>query len=363
MRSDPADSAHVLPLGRTYFSEGLRWCAHCATGISFQIHAAQCSITLIGDPDAPRADQEPYRARIAIYVNEHCVQDLWIRETKQVVPVFAFDAPQTATVRIVKRSEASVSIFAIGDILSDADAAIRPSEASDRRIEFIGDSITCGYGVDDPGCSTQFLTRYENAEHAFACLTAKALCADCSLVAGSGYGVLSGFTEDDTIHAQGTLPPFYERFGFPRSYPTLFSPADIPWTFHTWQPDVIVINLGTNDDSYCKGDPARERLFQARYRSFLQTVRRCNPSASIFCMLGVMKHQIYPALERAVSEYREESGDQRIFCRQFPLQKKKNGYGSNWHPSAKTHQETAKLLTAWIRTQMDWNEPTKKGSG
>ena len=66
-------------------------------------------------------------------------------------------------------------------------------------IEFIGDSITCGYGIDTACEANTFSTTNENVNKAFSYLTAAALGADASFVSYSGHGLISGYTGNPDI--------------------------------------------------------------------------------------------------------------------------------------------------------------------
>ena len=56
------------------------------------------------------------------------------------------------------------------------------AEWPERAIEFIGDSITCGYGVDDEVAEHHFATGTEDTTRAYALRTARKLGVDYSLV-------------------------------------------------------------------------------------------------------------------------------------------------------------------------------------
>lgn len=77
-------------------------------------------------------------------------------------------------------------------------------------MEFIGDSITCGYGVDDEVAEHQFKTATEDVTRAYAYKTARMLNADYSMFSASGYGIITGYTEGDVKLEDQRLPQFYE---------------------------------------------------------------------------------------------------------------------------------------------------------
>lgn len=87
---------------------------------------------------------------------------------------------------------------------------------------------------------------------------------------------------------------------------------DIPWDFTEKQPDIIVINLGTNDDSYCQETEWKQEEYRDKYAEFLLDVRAKNPGAEIFCVLGLMGARLYPRVCEACRMYREKRGMKRF---------------------------------------------------
>lgn len=91
---------------------------------------------------------------------------------------------------------------------------------------------------------------------------------------------------------------------------------DRKWDFVSERkPDIIVINLGTNDDSYVQQDETKRQAFLKAYVSFLEKVH---------------------SLKYAV---RLTSQDPEI-----------NGYGADYHPSPVSHEIAACELSEFIRS-------------
>ena len=136
-------------------------------------------------------------------------------------------------------------------------ALMEPPAGPGKLIEVIGDSISVGYGTlgttNDAEC---FAT--ESHWDAFPSYAARALGAEVSTIGASGRGVFRNYGGDMT----DTMPKVYDR--------TLLSSATPAWPFQI-QPQVVVINLGTNDISNNKGDPGTP--FRDAYTGLLQNVR------------------------------------------------------------------------------------------
>ncbi|MDR1669224.1 MAG: GDSL-type esterase/lipase family protein [Oscillospiraceae bacterium] len=331
-----AGADNVKALGRTVFTDGVLWCAHSATGAEFSVSGASVSVTLLGD----NASGSDNRARIAILVDGERVIDEMLDAREKTYTVFEGEEARDAVVTVLKLSESAMSTVGIKAI--DVTGTISPTPQKETLIEFIGDSITCGYGVDDEDRNHHFSTSTEDVTKAYAYLTAAELGADYSMVSFSGYGVISGYTSAGVLNDTQALPQYYDKLGF--SYGDGFPAAATAWDFTARQPDVIVVNLGTNDDSYCGGNKDREAEYTAGYAAFLKQIRALNPDARIVCALGIMGDRLYPAMEQAVAGYTAETGDANVETLKLPVQKESDGYAADWHPTFATHTKSAAVL-------------------
>lgn len=344
-----ASPENVKNLGRTYFNEDKLYCALSGTGAEFSFTGTKCSITVTGDANALNPSSADNHARVGIYVNGQRVIDDMVDQLPEVYEVFESDTPQDVTVSVVKLSESPMSTIAIGDIKVTG-TPIKPTANKDLLIEFIGDSITCGYGVDDPDKDHNFSTKTEDVTKAYAYRTAEALGADYSMVSFSGYGIISGYTNNGKKVTAQTVPQYYTKLGFSWSPNGSFTPANIDWDFSKRQPDLIVVNLGTNDDSYTQSDPEKQQEYSTAYVEFLKTIRANNPDAKILCTLGIMGDRLFDSVQLAVDNYSAETGDTNISAMKFDPQNAADGYSADWHPSITTHEKAAAKLTEEIKS-------------
>ena len=352
---------HVKLIGRTHMHNDTRWLALSGSGIEFSFYGKKAEITIVGDQIAASGINE---ARIAIEVNGQRVVDELLTEKMKTYSIFANGTKGIAnqsqdkkvTVRVIKLSEAAMSTVGIADIKVDAVNGIEATPARIRKIEFIGDSITCGYGVDASHAESPFTTGTEDVTKAFAYLTAQKLEADYSMVSYSGYGIISGYSENDQKLTTHILPHYYDKVAKSEGhFNETVNPLTIPWNFNEFTPDLIVINLGTNDDSYTKDHPERQADYEHHYSLFLKQVRANNHHAKILCTLGIMGDRLFPFVERAVASYTKETGDTNIDTMKFEVQLPEDGFGADWHPSTTTHLKAANKLTKHIQHLMDWN--------
>ncbi|MCH5192695.1 MAG: GDSL family lipase [Oscillospiraceae bacterium] len=348
-RQFTANENTVKLLGRTYFADEKLYCALSGTGAEFTFTGTKCTVTIDGDSNSGNPTASDNYARMGIYVNGERVIDDMVDKTQEVYDVFESDTPEDVTVSVVKLSESPMSTIAISGITVTG-TDIKPTPNKDLFIEFIGDSITCGYGVDDPDPNNHFVTATEDVTKAYAYKTAKALDADYSMVSFSGYGIISGYTNGDKKEAGQIVPKYYTKLGFSWANNGSFSPAKVDWDFSKRQPDLIVVNLGTNDDSYTKNKTERKEEYQAGYVEFLKTIREKNPDARILCTLGIMGDNLFEYVQLAADTYSKETGDTNISAMRFVPQLAEDGYAADWHPSPVTHDKASEKLAEEIRS-------------
>lgn len=342
---------NVRFIGRVMPLENTLWMALSGTGIEFSVTGRSASVTFVADSTWSGVAEN--QARVAVYVDGERTEDVMLNQPEVTVTAFSRDTEETHVVRVIKLSESPMSTCGISKI--DTDGVICPTEQKEKFIEFIGDSITCGYGVDDEDRDHHFATGTEDVTKAYAYKTAQALDADYSMVSFSGYGIVSGYTGTGEKMGHQLVPEYYEKFGF--SYGTYkgeYKPQNMSWDFTMRKPDLVVINLGTNDNSYVLGKDDRREEYISGYVKFLKTVRTCNPRAMILCTIGIMGTDLCPAVEKTVARYQRETGDENVCSMRFVEQLPEDGLAADWHPTETTHTKAAKKLTEEIKNVMGW---------
>ncbi len=227
----------------------------------------------------------------------------------------------------------------LGFIPSEGGRMLPPPPPSERRIEFVGDSITCGYGNEASCAEEGYKAHQENNYLAFGSVAARELGADHISIAWGGRGMYRNYDCDTT----NTLPELYVR--------TLPKQPDILWDFASWIPHAVVINLGTNDFAHPGLDT---EAFVQTYLKFVRFVRSNYSEAHIFCCSGPMDHRTKDCILRVVGEM-NDSGDKKVYFVEIPLMNgKTEGVGGHWHPSVRTHLRVGKQLAHEIRERLGW---------
>lgn len=337
----------VKLLGRTHMLNDTLWFSFSGTGVEFNFRGKRCSFVLCSDSIY---NEETHQARFAVYVNDVLVADDVMDCAEKEVCAIKNDEDTEAVIRLVKLSESSDSTMGIKDIVCEEGASMSPTESKDLKIEFIGDSITCGYGVDGT-LEDVYSTHNENVTKAYAYLTAQSLHADYSMVSFSGHGIISGYTDNGEKVSHQLVPTYYTKLG--NSYGVFadnIAPKDIEWDFSEFQPDIVVINLGTNDTSYARDNEERCMEYVLEYCKFLGTVREKNPKAAILCVLGLMGQELCDCVEETVRRFKEETGEKSIYALKLSAQSPENGVVVDYHPTYTSHRQAADEVVAFIKS-------------
>lgn len=239
-----------------------------------------------------------------------------------------------------KRTEARVGEIVLLGVEADGRLLAPAPAAAERRIEIVGDSISTGYGNEGPGPLCTFDARQQNGYLTYGAIAARALGAEHTTIAWSG----------KTLYEMRQL--------FPRALPER---EDSVWDTSRFQPQLVVVNLGTNN--FANLDPG-EKKFVELYVAMIAKVREAYPSAFVVAALGPMLTDNYPEGRKSLTQARkymktamkkiEANGDRKVAMLEFPEQTVADGLGCGFHPSVKTHKLMAARLTAFTRERLGW---------
>ncbi|PAP75995.1 AGE family epimerase/isomerase [Rubrivirga marina] len=236
-------------------------------------------------------------------------------------------------------------------LISFEGAEILPADPlPERRIEFIGDSITAGYGVDPEPVACGAGTWYDptHAWQAYGPRLARRLGAQWMLSAVSGMGMHRNWNSLTPV-----MPDVYD--GLYLEYAT-DNPA---WDVDQYRPDLVVVALGTNDFSAGDGETPRPALdgeaFVSDYVGFVERVRQQNAEAPILLLNSPVfegeQRELLAESLREVAARRAAAGDDAISTFSFV-----GRYvdGCDGHPGKAGQQAMADELEPVLRTLTGW---------
>ena len=317
---------NVKIIGRYYQNNNITWLVQSGSALEFYISGKSSNLDIVGDSNIYL--EPDLRPRYSIYIDDKLFFNSTMNELEFNIVLFKEEKEKSHKIKIMLLSEAIYGGIGIKKIniysSNEMEKPIKPVENKKLLIEFIGDSITCGHGIESKDVSEPFKTTTENFSKSYAYLTSQLLDADYIVIAYSGHGIIFGYSPDISEES-ALLPPFYTKISRNKEYPG-------EWDYDKYKYDIIIINLGTNDNGYINSEPEkRSNEFIQEYANFLSLVREKNPDSYILCTVGTMigVKLVYPLIEKAIKLI----GDNKIYCFESPKQEKDDGYGSNYHPS------------------------------
>ncbi|MBW8749752.1 MAG: GDSL family lipase, partial [Acidobacteria bacterium] len=244
-------------------------------------------------------------------------------------------------VRVAVATESQAAPDTFGGFSTLADAKPVALKARKHQIEFIGDSHTVGYGniSTTRDCTTDDVWKTTDNTLAFGPLMAERYDADYQINAISGHGIVRNYDG-----SPGDPVPVAYPFVL-LSHGTLYQDAG-------WQPQIIVIALGTNDFTTAlhAGEKwtTRDELhadYEATYVKFLKDLRARNPKAYFIVWATDMANGEIATEEQKVVDLVKADGETRI---SFMLMNGLQMTGCHYHPSAGDDQTIAKALQAFV---------------
>lgn len=240
------------------------------------------------------------------------------------------------TLLICKNTEANIGFLEFVGILCKK--LVKPSPKPSRKIELIGNSITCGTGSDQSvmPCGKGIWEDQHNAYLSYGAVTARSLKAQYHLSSVSGIGLLHSCCNMDII-----MPQVFDKVSMRNNA--------VEWNFNNYQPDVVTICLGQNDGVQ---DAA---LFCNKYISFIKQLRGYYPKAQLLLLSSPMADASLAAFMKssltAVKKKINDEGDKKVNTYFFS---KQYYHGCDGHPDLEEHRQIAAELTAAIKAIMKW---------
>ncbi len=244
--------------------------------------------------------------------------------------------PGEHTVELHRRTEGSFGPTVVSEVMLEGELLAPPPVT--RRMELVGDSITAGYGNEGVSpCG--FSAETENHYMTYGAIASRALGAELHTIAWSGKGVIYNYGDD----VNQPLPELYDR--------TVASEG-AAWGF-AWQPDVVAVNLGTND--FSTGNDPSQALFVDSYVAFLAHLREVYPDALLLVLqptlFGAEADTVQGYLEEVVAQ-RQASGDPDVGYADVNVEW--IGSGCDGHPTVATHEGMAGRLAEELQSRLGW---------
>ena len=250
-------------------------------------------------------------------------------------------------VRLTRRSEFyDTGLFSISDITNDSIGMGSYTGIKlpfkDRKILFLGDSITAGFGVGGDTKDCPNTPALHSPAESYAMLTADMFGAEPQLVAISGRGVVHNWDANPA-----PVMPAQIDFALPDES------EGAAWDHSKFMPDVVVTLLGTNDWSVI--NPGQER-FRKGYRDMLSGLRERFPKAHIVTIGGpLLGGEQGAAIRDGIDWAMANLDDANISTLDLTLYNGPLKWSCNSHPGRNSMRKMANELSAHISSIKGWS--------
>ena len=315
------DEEYINIYGRSYIEDGKLNLDHCANGVELAIIGSSLSVDITSTVDNSYLrvyvdnDAEGNRMKIAKGTNTYTVAENLTNGYHKI--------------RLVKATEMLHSSWDISNFVAPSFATL--PEKSDLKIEIIGDSITAG-NANLGSSGDEWSVDNSDSAKTYAYFAAQQLNADYSIVAMSGICVKAYHWVKNT-----NMATLY----------TYVSNTNTTTYDYSFKPDVIVLNLGTNDANYMtKPEGANYgSQFPNDYRAYLSYLREKNPNAYIICLYGMMGKNL--AVDANIQAIVDSSNDAKLVYNPFEFEP--NTLGGAYHPSLSAQKTWGESLANYIQ--------------
>ena len=243
---------------------------------------------------------------------------------------------------IQKRTEAGCGTTTVHAFMTDG-RFVQAAPMKERQIEFIGDSYTCGYGVDALSRRDPFTDETENASRTYASIVSRYFDADYMAIAHSGRGICRNAGSNIPWEV---MPDLYEY--------TIDRDSTTRWSVEQseFRPDITVIYLGTNDfSSYMMPDFNK---FRKGYMRMLAEVKaNYGEDHPILCVASKVSDYQFVYVRNVVNN----CGLKNVhYLGYFPSQHlgTDEDLGAGWHPNYNGQQKIAYSIIPYIATITGW---------
>jgi len=251
----------------------------------------------------------------------------------------------THEIEIFKRTEEMFGKTQFFGFVLDNGATLVPI-VNDRAklFEFIGNSITCGYGNEGVNGGT-FGPTTENHYMTYASITSRNFNARHLAVCKSGIGIYRNW-DGPAAGNQDNMTNYYTR---------VFLYDENPKYSFSDRPDLVCIDLGTNDFSTTGGDSAK---FVSNYYRLIDTLQFKYAMPDIICLLGPMLSD--PTLTKirkyitSIVDSANRKGKGNVHFFEMSQQTGSLGIGIDYHPTVAQHKKNGMELTEYIKAIEGW---------
>lgn len=349
---------NIKKLGRTPKNADVLTLFWSGSGIEFNVRASEVWLEV-------RAEYEQSEHWIRVIIDGETVIRMPVLPGTHSIPLFRrMNGELVKNVRVITDTQAKTddeeSILQFISLETDGELLAPPEHKY--RLEAIGDSITSGEGAVGALCEQDWIPMFFSSEETYARILADRLDAELRTVSQSGWGVYCSWDN----HPECSIPRYYEQVcGVLKGEKNAALGSGEEYDFTSWQPDAVVVFLGTNDEGAMNQPPYTDPVTgittklkadeTAKFRTpdketedciyksvlnFLKLIRKNNPNAYILWLHGYFGKALSPVISKAVNDYRESTGDKNAESLELELLLEED-FGARCHPGKNAHKKIA----------------------
>lgn len=334
-KSIDADDPNIQYTGRIDFSDPKNP-SFSFSGISIRTQFSGTSIAakLSGDQNF-----------FEIIIDGQPLNKLKVNNTKTVYELASGLKDTIHEIEIFKCTEVlfGKSVFS-GFIIDKNGSLIQLANKRAKLIEFIGNSITCGYGNEGP-LGGKFSDSTENHFLTYAAITSRTFDARHLAVCRSGIGIYRNWAGPQAVNPD-CMPIVYKQIYINQAKPE--------YKFQE-KPDIICIDLGTNDFSLGKGDSA---FYVSNFFLFIDSLQKLNKNTDIILLLGSMMNGDDLIKVRRYLQYiaktASDKGNGKVMFFEMSAQDGHLGIAIDYHPSLQQHIKNGSELIGFLHNTYGW---------
>lgn len=311
-----------------------------AASVSFNFTGNECSISL------QSVDSYEHHNYVSLVLDDKYIGKIRIEKgAAQSFPIKVTENIKKHSLEIYKDTEAhSGGILFAGTTAKLTSISFKKK----KKIEFIGDSITCGAASDasETPCDKGEYMDHHNSYYAYGPRIARQLGVDYLMSCVSGIGMYRNWNDENRDEA--IMPDVYQNLYLTKD------PSKPKYDF-AFQPDIISIALGTND--FSGGDGKKERLpfnpekYVSNYINFIKMLYQHNPKVQIVItnspMVGGERGVVFEdCLNKVKDAFAKDKMHRPIQIFKFkPMTPK----GCSGHPDVADHQVLANEYAPFLK--------------
>ena len=363
------DNPNLCYHGRTFDVNGAVGIDWSNSGVSFNVKASEVYMTFKAQTGSDSTQGN--RAYFWVYINGERSKKILLTSGENTYDIATDLNPEEITeISVIKSTEAT---FSYADLMGiRIKGKLVEYKNKTKKIEVIGDSISAGYGILSEAGATGFRAVEEDSTYTYAALLADKFDAELSLLASSGSGVFmdsSGLVSGETSSSgkpANIWADMYDYSVVARGQRGSAQSITKEWDFTNDHPDLILVNLGTNDAANVaklSDDELNGGVTQA-VNAFLTKLTTTHPDAQIVWCYGLVNQKLTATIKSAVESFGETNS--KVSFIELPNQSTLSSTtGADSHPNVETNEKLADYIfkkltpskTQYIHSQLDYTVP------